>query len=64
MDVLPFVSDTDLRLRAMLPEAVQVHEREYGRILDKLGTYTGIPAAAIALDIIRYRERRGSGGPE
>jgi len=58
LDVLPMVSEADLRMRAEQPQAVHHHERELGRILDKLASYTGVPATVIGLELIRYRERQ------
>jgi hypothetical protein len=56
-DVLPTVIEADERFRAEQPGAEAVHERQLGRILDKIGTYTGVQSTVVAMEFLRAKGR-------
>lgn len=45
-------------LREADPEAEDLHERQTNRLFDRIAGYSGIPAALIALEYLRYRGSR------
>ena len=57
-DMMPLVVETDVRLRASLPGAAASHDRHLGRILDKLGTFTGLPSTLVAMEFMKAKDER------
>lgn len=55
---IPKISKEAQRLAEEDPEAEDLHEKQTNRLFDRMSGYTGIPAALIALEYLRYQGSR------
>ncbi|MFP3904916.1 MAG: hypothetical protein ACLFWB_11795 [Armatimonadota bacterium] len=56
--IIPNIADKADEIREQDPEAEELHEQQLNRLFARMGEYTGVPPASIALEYLRYRGSR------
>ncbi|MFO7946208.1 MAG: hypothetical protein R6V19_05310 [Armatimonadota bacterium] len=56
--IIPKIADSEAEIRKQDPEAEDLHEQQLNKLFGRIGEYTGVPAAMIALEYLRYRGSR------